>query len=182
MEDSRISRLSIEFTRAKQEEQDRISFSKEDRSNLPTYHRISLSELANEFKVPSVEQGLLDEEVTASRKEHGENVMSPPKRHPLKMWLGFFFGGFNGFLWFAAALSWVAWALGFIVRPNIWCQLRAHTRCTPLFDFLAHCPNADLAFLLSIVTHRTLSRFLYCVAFHRTTEHHLQATLPSLSP
>jgi hypothetical protein len=108
------NRLSVEFTRAKQEEQDRLSFSRED-GGLPDFHRISLSDLRSQFDVPDISLGLTAQQVIHARTTYGLNVISPPKRNPLWMWLGFFFGGFNGFLWFAAAVSWLAWGLGYLV-------------------------------------------------------------------
>jgi sodium/potassium-transporting ATPase subunit alpha len=107
------NRLSVEFTRAKQEEQDRLSFSRED-GGLPDFHRISLSDLRSQFDVPDISLGLTAQQVIHARTTYGLNVISPPKRNPLWMWLGFFFGGFNGFLWFAAAVSWLAWGLGYL--------------------------------------------------------------------
>jgi hypothetical protein len=111
-------RISVEFTRAKQEEQDRLSFSRED-GGLPDFHRLSLSDLQSQFDLVDVSTGLTGVKVTQLRNTYGRNVLSTPKKNPIWMWLGFFFGGFNGFLWFSAALSWVAWGLGYLVREQI---------------------------------------------------------------
>lgn len=123
MEDSRVSfsnaRISIEFNRAKQEEQDRVSFSREDAKTLPTYHIGDLKELSTHFQVPDVAEGLDDAQVDAARKTYGKNIVAPPTANPIWMWLGFFFGGFNGFLWFAGALSWLAFGLCYLVRASI---------------------------------------------------------------
>ena len=119
MGDSRTSfsnaRISIEFNRAKQEEQDRVSFSREG-DGLPNFHAVTLEELSQQFEVPDATEGLSDAQVATARKTYGKNIVAPPKRNPIWMWLGFFFGGFNGFLWFAGALSWVAFGLCYLVR------------------------------------------------------------------
>lgn len=110
------ARISIEFNRAKQEEQDRASFSREDEKKLPDYHALPLEDLSSRFTVPDASEGLTDEEVAAARKTFGKNIVAPPSKNPIWMWLGFFFGGFNGFLWFAGALSWLAFGLCYLVR------------------------------------------------------------------
>lgn len=116
-DDPRISRLSIEFNRAKQEEKDRLSFSREEGA-LPDFHLHELADLLKLLGLDDTDAGLSDTAVLFSRKTYGKNIIVPPKANPIWMWLGFFFGGFNGFLWFAAALSWVAWALGYLVRSS----------------------------------------------------------------
>lgn len=112
------ARISIEFNRAKQEEQDRVSFSREDEKKLPDYHALPLDELSSRFTVPDASEGLTDDEVAAARKTFGKNTVAPPSKNPIWMWLGFFFGGFNGFLWFAGALSWLAFGLCYLVRST----------------------------------------------------------------
>ena len=124
MDPRRVSRLSVEFNRAKQEEQDRRSFSREGESGLPEYHLLTLPELQRHFNLEDTDEGLTSNQVLLSRKQYGPNIVSPPKKNPIWMWLGFCFSGFNGFLWFAAALSWVAWGLGYLVRLSfIYLQL-----------------------------------------------------------
>lgn len=136
MDDPRAAntRLSVEFARAKQEEQDRISFSREE-GGLPDFHVATLEEIGRIFTVPEVDVGLTDSDVSNTRRTYGPNVISPPRKNPIWMWLGFIFGGFNGFLWFAAAVSWLAWALGYLVR---FCELNQKCRQVqkaPFFSF-----------------------------------------------
>lgn len=143
MDDPRISRLSIEFNRAKQEEKDRLSFSREDGA-LPDFHRIDLEGLMKFLNLTDTDAGLSDTAVADARKIYGRNIIQPPKANPIWMWLGFFFGGFNGFLWFAAALSWVAWALGYLVRslfcPTLLpCGRARHLRSFSPFLFVSLC-------------------------------------------
>lgn len=111
------NRLSLEFNTARQE----ASAAKplgESTSSLPAFHTTSLTDLQHAFELEDTSIGLTSQHAVALLAKHGKNEISPPKRNPLWMILGFVLGGFNGFLWFAAVLCFVSWRLGALVQPK----------------------------------------------------------------
>jgi len=134
------NRLSLEFNTARQE----ASSTKAETvasTGLPCFHTTSVADLQLEFELEDANSGLTSEQAAALLVKHGKNEISPPKRNPLWMILGFVIGGFNGFLWFAAVLCFVSWRLGALVRAGktglqVSCSSRGRLR---LPFSLCHC-------------------------------------------
>lgn len=108
------SRFSLEFETAKQEAT--VRKSEEGSSGLPLFHVLPLSQIQDQFGLEDPNLGLSDGQATILRQNYGLNEISPPRNNPLWTIIGFVIGGFNGFLWFAAALCFLSWRLGALVR------------------------------------------------------------------
>lgn len=144
------NRLSLEFNTARQEASTAKSLT-DSTTSLPAFHTTSLTDLQHVFELEDSDYGLTSSQATALLAKHGKNEISPPKRNPLWMILGFVIGGFNGFLWFAAVLCFVSWRLGALVRPQ-------KTTCV---SFSILIPVAALPCCMGrILTHGT---FLLCM-------------------
>lgn len=111
------SRFSLEFETAKQEAT--VRRSEEGSSDLPLFHVLPISDIQAQFGLESTSLGLSDGQTSIIRQKYGINEISPPRNNPLWAIIGFIIGGFNGFLWFAAALCFLSWRLGALVRENL---------------------------------------------------------------
>lgn len=113
------SRISVEFATQKHENATRTRSGSDPKFAGPTYHILPIDVLMEQFGLTDAAVGLTTEQANAGKAKWGKNEISPPTKNPFWMILGFIFGGFNGFLWFAAALCFLAWRLGALVRKII---------------------------------------------------------------
>jgi sodium/potassium-transporting ATPase subunit alpha len=72
------------------------------------FQRISVEEIENQLNT-SIVNGLSSEQAEERLEIYGKNIIKPEEIHVIIRFLAILLSGYNGFLWFASLISFLAW-------------------------------------------------------------------------